>query len=392
MKSFPKTLLVPVLIFIITQSLVWAWLHVVDQELPNNPEAISSIPETIPRAVRPAYRWDSAYYYDVATKGYDYAPRTQHSAAFFPLYPSLLAAAAKLGLEPVCCGIVLNGLALLLSYWLLYKLTLVELEDHSAARRSVLLLAVFPTAYYFNLLYTESLFLLLSLGGFYFARTRQWRYAAALGLLATATRPTGIVLWGALVLEWMNQQDWSLLGAFKAQSWRNLWNGVKKSPTELLCLILVPLGLISYMIYLHHSFDDAQAFLGAQEAWGREYRSPITEISRSLEHSFAMLFNEERYNYSVPTNSVAALVWMIAIPFIWRNLGPSYGAYCLVSLLVPISTGLMSLSRFLLVLFPLQMVLAKASQPKAVELPLVLISSILLLGLSSEFLRWYFIA
>jgi Gpi18-like mannosyltransferase len=69
------------------------------------------------------------------------------------------------------------------------------------ARRSVICLAVFPTAYYLVAGYTESLFLALTLGAFLAALKRRWLVAGSLAYLASLTRLQGAVL--LLPLGWI---------------------------------------------------------------------------------------------------------------------------------------------------------------------------------------------
>src|SRR5258708_29041668 len=66
------------------------------------------------------------------------------------------------------------------------------------AERAVVLTAVFPFAFFFGVVYTESLFLLLTVLSFYGFRTRRWWLGGAAGALATATRVNAILMLPAL--------------------------------------------------------------------------------------------------------------------------------------------------------------------------------------------------
>ena len=68
---------------------------------------------------------------------------------------------------------------------------------------TVWLLALFPAAVYFGAPYSESLFLLVSVGAFYAARTGHWAWAGALAAAASATRSAGLVLLVPLFLLWL---------------------------------------------------------------------------------------------------------------------------------------------------------------------------------------------
>ena len=58
----------------------------------------------------------------------------------------------------------------------------------------MLLTAFAPMAFYFSAVYSESLYLALSVGLFWCARQGRWAAVGVLGALAGATRSAGVVL------------------------------------------------------------------------------------------------------------------------------------------------------------------------------------------------------
>src|SRR3954470_15256241 len=93
----------------------------------------------------PATPWDAGHYVAIADRGYDQEMR----AAFFPLYP-LLSRAASLPLQsPLPGALLVSFAAFAAALYLLHRL--VELEVGARyARPSLLLVALFPTAFYFS--------------------------------------------------------------------------------------------------------------------------------------------------------------------------------------------------------------------------------------------------
>ena len=78
-----------------------------------------------------------------------------------------------------------------------------------AAQGTVLSLAFFPTSFFFNAVYTESLFLALSAGAVWAARVRKdLLLASILAGLATATRSVGVLLLIPLVAEWSDRREY----------------------------------------------------------------------------------------------------------------------------------------------------------------------------------------
>src|SRR5256886_5576887 len=106
-------------------------------------------------------RWDSDFFLRIAQDGYD-----KTSAAFHPLYPALVAGLGRVFLgHYLLAGVVVSLLAALGAFALLYRIAEERLGTEGA-RRTVLYLAVFPTALLLQAVYSESLFLLLVLGAF----------------------------------------------------------------------------------------------------------------------------------------------------------------------------------------------------------------------------------
>ena len=135
------------------------------------------------------------------------------------------------------------------------------------SKKTLILLLVFPTSFYFAAIYTESLFLFLVLSSFYLCRQKKWWWAALAAMLASAVRITGIFLLPVLLIELVEQQKyvWPQLSQFFTR--KNLGKLTKiifGSPL----IYLIPLGLVSYMIYLQVYFNDALYFWHAQEVFG----------------------------------------------------------------------------------------------------------------------------
>src|SRR4051812_45009251 len=150
--------------------------------------------EPLDTLVAPGARWDSVWYLAVAHSGYGTDPGR---AAFFPLYPLLLSA---LGSD-IVLGILLSLICFAVGSLLLYRLTAIELGP-AAAGPAVMALALFPGSLYFSMVYSEALFLALSVGAVFAARTGRWAWAGALGALAAATRSAGVLLVVPLALLW----------------------------------------------------------------------------------------------------------------------------------------------------------------------------------------------
>ena len=120
----------------------------------------------------PLGRWDSVWFLAIADSGYGDGARE----AFFPLYP-LLVRLAGVPLGSALIGGALLSTALLgVALVLLHRLVALD-HARAVARNAVLVTALFPMSFFFSAVYSESLFLALSIGAVYAARRERWTWA-----------------------------------------------------------------------------------------------------------------------------------------------------------------------------------------------------------------------
>ena len=94
----------------------------------------------------------------------------------------------------------------------LYRLAEEWLGSRAAARRTVLYLAVFPFSFFFTRVYTESVFLLVSVMAVAGAYRGRWWSAGVWGALTALTRPNGILIGLPLFLmAVLDRPGWSQL-------------------------------------------------------------------------------------------------------------------------------------------------------------------------------------
>jgi len=291
------------------------------------------------------FRWDSGWYLAILNDGYYFHPGHESTVAFFPLYPLTASAVSTLFALPIkAAGFLVSNLALLVAAILLRRLALIDHTDRpKIAMRSVWLLMLSPVAHFFSSFYTESLFLLLSVLSFYAARRGRWAFAGAAGALLTATRANGIVILPALAWEaWRQRREVRERGT-PSLPWPVAW------------LALVPLGLISYMVYLHFHVGDALAFVKAQAAWGRI----LTVPGKSLWVAYQS--NPNAYASFFIGSGITSLVILV---FGFRHgVRRSMLIYTILTLLLILSTNLLEATpRYVSVLFPLNIALALATE------------------------------
>ncbi len=382
----------------------------------------------------PAARWDSAWYLVIARFGYrpDLGVYTSSRTAFFPLYPLGLRSIAWFGVPPVLAGVLLSLGAFALALYGIHRLTTLELDTAArgrslagertaeAARLAVLLTAFAPMAFFFSAVYSESLYLALSVGLFWSARHGRWMWVGVLGALAAATRSTGLVLiLPALVIYLYGPRE-DRPADQPAERRSRLPMPVWVSPRyrlrrDVLWLALLPAGVVAYGLYLALAGGDPLAPLHAQEVWSRHFAGPYVGIWDGVRAAFEgarQLLSGQRHHIYFQTGGDSPFVMAghnlmliaflaAAIPAVvgvLRRLPLAYGAYVLAALALPLSypvttQPLMSLPRFLVVLFPLGIWLAAwlAERPR-LQRPALALSAALMVGFLTQFATWHWVA
>src|SRR3954453_816748 len=213
----------------------------------------------------PVMRWDSVYYLQIATDGYT----QRKQAGFFPLYPLLMSVVDEVTGSAGIAGVLISLAAFVAALVLFERLAVLETGSTPIARRAVWLLALFPASLFFSAVYTEALFLLLSVGSFYAARQGRWAWAGVLGGLAAMTRNVGVMLLIPLVLLylWGPRED------------RPGERGRFPLRADALWLGLVPLGCAAVAALMWDRFDDPLTAWTPQESYfGREFKGPFSGV------------------------------------------------------------------------------------------------------------------
>ena len=107
------------------------------------------------------------------------------------------------------------------------------------------------------------------------------RMFAIMGLITLV----GVLTLGLVMWEWLRVHGWQLQTMHRKESWVNLWQGFKKDWIQLIVIAVIPLGLLSYMVFLKTNFGDPIAFSTVQSAWGRENIGPVAVVAQDVEVS-----------------------------------------------------------------------------------------------------------
>jgi hypothetical protein len=333
--------------------------------------------------------WDGGWYAAIAQRGYF----SRASTSFFPLYPLLVRVADYLPGARAYWGVVVSTLCLLAALYFFYEIA-EDLFDARVARASTLVFAFFPSAFFMNAVFSESLFLATTTGTIWALRVkRHFLLACLFACFATATRNVGVFL---LV---------PLLYALVRDRRVRIWQGV-------LGLVVSVGGLGAYMLYLWQVRGAPFDFAVAQrDIWGRRFTNPIDTMhkawttgvfgARYAFHPMTMFGNngaEPAFKASDTFNLFLFGLLVILVVVGASKLPFDLWAYSALVILAPILTpsplwALTSFNRYLLACFPLFFVLGwLVSRSRLVLGAWIVASSALGVYLTLLFVTWRWVA
>jgi hypothetical protein len=305
-------------------------------------------------------QWDAVWFLNIAKHGYD----TFQATAYLPLYPLLVRAAGFVIGSQLVAAVLVSLIAAAAGVSVVAAIARPMLGIQGA-RDTVLLLALYPVAFVFTAPLSDGLFLALSAGSFLAAlRSRPW-LAGILGAAAVSTRLVGLALAPALLLL--------------------LWPRSRRELPRLGAVLLVPAGIVPYLLFLKHRFGDAFAFKHAQETFWHREPPPLgwfgglwgalskgvagaVHLATDLPRMSASGFGVEEQLAIYNVVHLALLVAALALTWVaWRRFGPAFGAFALMSTVLPLESvvsafPLTSFPRYALTNFPLFLALASVLQ------------------------------
>jgi hypothetical protein len=286
-------------------------------------------------------RWDSGWYWQIATGGYHFDPKQlQNNTDFYPLYPVLVRIVSRASSIPVFDAGIAVSLALLLAGLLLFA-DLIRLwgEPEEAVLPSIAALLCFPAAFFFAAFYTESLFFFSTVLAVWGARRGLW-LAAGIGAAASGmTRFNGfLVLIPVAAYAWV--------------AWRR--SGSPRGP--LAALAMGAMGVVAYPLYLWRRFGDALLYVHdrARGGWPQRTGPPWRLLGNLLieaRQRITVGAPDGRLNFWVRLAVLLLFVGLTVLLAGRRRLPEAL--YLAATILLILGSGTLDgVHRFFLVLFP----------------------------------------
>lgn len=317
-------------------------------------------------------RFDATYYARLAGDGYQAS--LPWRTAFFPLQPLATHIFLPLvGGNVYLAGIVVANLSFIAA--LLGLAALVSEDDDAAvARRAMLYLSLFPTAFFLFAGYAESLFLALAIWCVVALRRGAWWQAGVLGMLAALTRQMGVFLLLPFAYEYLARVHWR----------------PRAIKLDALWALLIPVGVLLFMGLLALSVGDPLAFVHAEHYWHHTLEPPwltlwwalqalshqadTITLLRSLVDFAAVLLFAGLIVYGIRhlrtgDTLYSAAVWLLAVCF------PTLG------------WTLQSDARYMLAAFPCFVLLAREGRRPWLNVLILGFSGLALLVMTQYFVR-----
>jgi hypothetical protein len=322
--------------------------------------------------LEPWQRWDTLYYQAIAERGYN---AFESSVFAPPLYPMLMRWIGDVvGGDTLLAGIIISNLGYLAALIYFFRLTRMESDDRQA-RYATLYLAMFPTAFFYFAAYAESLFLLASVAAIYHVRRREWLLAGIWGFLAPLARVQGLALAPALAYEVI-------------RTWRD--SGMPRA-RAILGLALAGVGAIAFPLYAVLAMG--KSVTGIMAAHTSRFRGRFAIPGVAIFIAFGLLFRGD-FLQADYFDLAFCLLFLGLTVLVLRWLPSIFGVYSLLMLALILSKAsdfeaLLSLSRYVLALFPSFIVLGRLGSSNTWIHRLILYPSIAgLLFLTGQFVIW----
>ena len=325
---------------------------------------------------------DSRHYLDIARDWYLSEGELDRlvQLVFLPGYPLAIRLMHLLVRDWLVAAMLCSALCFAGAGGVLYRLLRLDMS-HADALRVLKYLCLLPGSFFFAAAMSESLFLLLCVCCLYLCRTKRWAAGCLAGGLAAFTRSLGLMLVVPLVFELVRERPFSAP------------EGKKKSAVgKCAALLLIPTGFAAYCYVSYRvSGNPFQFMIYQREHWSQRlgwfFNTAAYQTYQAIQSAGSNPANFLGLWLPNLFCSFAALAVMLPAA---RRLRASYTAWFLAYYLVAIgATWLLSAPRYLTVLLPVPMALARAAKRKAADTALtVLCASLYLLYLCAFSLHW----
>lgn len=304
--------------------------------------------------------WDGRHFLEIAEYGY----KNKIQYAFFPFYPILINLVSKIsGLSYLYSALSISMVSTLgLMYFLL---TFIKECGFKNPLKILTYFLIFPTSFYLISVYSESLFLLFTLLTFYLGYKKKFYWAAIFAALSSSVRIAGLAVILGLITETFSS----------------------KLPLKdrIIVSLISSLGLLSYCSFLFIQTGNPLYFLTSELSWERGVTIPGENILSTI--VYLAHFGVKPESFTLLSDLIFTVFSLGIALRSFKKLRLSLVVYSWAALFLPLVTSLLlSIPRFLLVIFPL-FILTSQIKNRVFNISYVIISLTLLFLYFNFFIR-----
>lgn len=307
------------------------------------------------------HKWDSIHYIHIAENWYTGSGEDRFLIVYFPFYPLLIKVLTFLTGNYFLSGFLISQFSLFFSAYFLFNLTNMDFGEKTAWR-SLRFLLIFPFSFFLSIIYSDSLFLALSLASIYYLRKQKWLLAGLFGLMTSLTRNFGVLLVIPAIIEYCQTRN-----IFNLATSGKLASFFKNLGKQWIFLILIPLGSGIYLFMNRMITGDFFTFLIYQkEHWHQNFGF----LWHNLQNMVINILTwppKDKVSLWIPQ---FLLFWFSIFIFFYliKKIRISYLIYFAIYLFIAYSpTWLLSGPRYLLGAFPLYIGLGLISENQTID-------------------------
>lgn len=309
----------------------------------------ASFPREILRHPSLAYtfwaRWDTGWYVSLATDGY---ARLQHvlippghyqdGVAFAPALPLAIRITYRaLHISPLLAGFVVVSVCLLVALVGIYQLAASDFGK-SVASTTVLLVLVFPSAFFFDTVYAEAIVLMGTVWAVLLVRRDRLALAGVFATVAVLAKVAAVIILALMLIEYWDRARSGIIRRWRRLGW-----------------FLTPLLAVgAWAAYLQYRLRNPLGFLTAHQEWNHHF-SPLVwgPVVNSVRDLLSLSMFDQPHGVISLLDLLSVLLLAAAAVYIFVRVRRSYGIYCGLALLAITSSGLLDSSyRHFLLAFP----------------------------------------
>lgn len=318
--------------------------------------------------------WDAPHYLEIAENGYaNHIEDGQYlMLVFFPLFPMLVKILHAFIPNYILSGMIVSTICYSVGCMLMYKLVTMDYSK-SIAKKSVVFLSVYPFAFYYGGIMTESTFFMLTIATFLAIRKHNWLVVGILGALTALTRSFGVLMIIPAAVEWVQHE--CPIGLIREKNWKKLG----KDFLGVLPILIIPVGTLIYL-YINYSVTGDPFIFSQYQSEHWHMNLQFFGKTLNMLWSRTMSFNDRWSSITClfMPELLALPVFAAVILYSIRRTRSVYVVFMLIYFAFNAAASWpLSLSRYLSCMFPVFWVLATfTDKHKETELPITAIMAI----------------